>query len=92
MTIHEISDQLHSISVGGYFNREKFTSGRLRNYIEAMTRTSDSVIMEIALPDGWWFFKVYRYRVERGRFQYDYYIPETRDQELPIKNELFHSA
>ncbi len=92
MTIHEVSDQLHSLSVGGYFNGEKFTVDRLRNYIEAMTRTSESVIMEIALPDGRWFFKITRYGVERGRFQYDYYIPETRDQEIPIKDELFHSA
>ena len=92
MTIHELSEQLHSLSVGGYFNREKFSVERLQAQIEALTRTSDSVIFEIALPDGWWYFKIYKYGMERGRGQYDYYIPETRDQELRIKNELFRSA
>ena len=46
MTIYELSQQLHSISLNGYFNGEKFTVDRLRNYIEAMTRMSESVIME----------------------------------------------
>ena len=70
MTIREISSQLFSLSVGGFFNREKFTKNRLETQL-----------------DGWWYFTVTKYADRADGF--DYYIPDTREQESAIKNKLF---
>lgn len=91
MTIYELTNQLHSLSVGGYFNREQFTVERLQSYIESMLRTGDSLTMEIAMPDGWWYFTISKW-VERGHFRYAYYIPETREQESHVKEMLFNKS
>lgn len=78
MTLHYVASQLHSLSVAGYFNREKFTVARLEKLLSDLFRTGDSVTLEIALPDGWWYFTVSRYAPTRDGF--DYFIPDTREQ------------
>ena len=87
MTLRETVNQLFDLSVGGYFNREKRTRRDLYYQLNALfnstTSNQDKVIFEIALPDGWWFFSVSR----RGN-EYDYYIPDTRDQETRLKDWL----
>ena len=83
MTIHNVASQLHSLSVGGYFNGEKFSVRRLENYIRAMLRTDNRLVMEIALPDGRWMFSIYRYSDKADG--YDYTIPDNRLQESAIK-------
>lgn len=88
MTIAEITKQLSSLSVGMYFNHEKFTQKQLRTYISNMLRSPGVLTMEIALPDGWWYFNIFRY--EDGCCQY--VIPETRQQENHIKSRLFSKA
>lgn len=84
MTVKEVCKQLYDISVDGYFNGEKFTLERLTNQIKSMFRTplkcGNKLIMQVALPDGVWFF----YVVEYANGQFDYYIPDTRDQERRI--------
>jgi len=85
MTINEVSNQLFSLSVGGYFNREKFTRTRLRNQIAALLREPGVITLEIALPDGWWYFNIFRYPDNC----YQYVIPETREQEAHIKSRIF---
>ena len=89
MTLNEITKQLFNLSIGGYFNREKFTETRLRNYITAMTRGENlrPVVMEIALPDGWWNFEIHRLP-EIGKDFYDYSIPENREQEKAVLGRL----
>lgn len=89
MTIKEVTHQLFSLSVGGYFNREKFTETRLRDYITAMTRGegSKTVVMEIALPDGWWFFEVVRLP-KIGKDFFDYFVPDDRGQEKVVLSHL----
>lgn len=88
MTIYELTNQLHSLSVAGYFNGEKRTEKWLRTYIQAMFRSGvNSLVMEIALPDGRWLFEVDRWR-EGGHDQYGYTIPETRDQENRLYEKL----
>ena len=90
MTISNISSSLFRLSVGGYFNHEKWTRARLTNTlrhwfgqvdgIDRITpdaRSWKKLVMEIALPDGWWLFCVYQ--TPNGEFGYD--IPETRQQE-----------
>ena len=88
MTIHDTAAQLHRLSVAGYFNGEKFTVKRLADQIAAWFRGTDKrqIVMEIALPDGRWFFTVNRFG--DGPDGYDYTIPETREQEARIKGLL----
>lgn len=82
MTKTEIINQLYDLSVGGYFNGEKFTKTRLNTYITNMFRTGNKLIMQIALPDGWWFFKINKF----DNNEYNYTIPDTREQEQRIKD------
>lgn len=85
MTIYEVTTQLHRLSVGGYFNGKKFTVKELRTYILSMFRAGgNSLIMTIALPDGWWYFEI----LQNDKYGYDYVIPDTREQENHIKNKL----
>ena len=88
MTVHDLASQLHNLSVGGYFNGEKFSTKQLENYISNMFRAGTSLkggnrlVMEIALADGRWFFTINRYSQKPDGF--DYEIPENRDQEAKI--------
>ena len=88
MTIHELSTQLHNLSVGGYFNGEKFTKRQLEHYIassfrpEVSLKAGNQLVMEIALRDGRWFFTINRWSDKPDGF--DYTIPDNRDQEARI--------
>ncbi len=88
MTLTSTVSSLVRLSVDGHFNREKFTADRLRKQLAAMVREKgDSYIGEIALPDGWWFFEVFRF--SDAADGWDYYLPETREQEARLKAKLF---
>ena len=87
MTLQTISNQLFNLSLGGHFNGEKFSRQELTSYISAMFRTGSKLIMEICLPDGRWFLKITKYADRSDG--YDYYIPDTREQEALLKEELF---
>lgn len=92
MTIHELSTQLHNSSVGGYFNGQKFSRWELERYIrlsfrpEVSLKLGNRLVMEIALPDGRWFFTVNRYSDASDGF--DYTIPEDREQEAKLLSLL----
>ena len=88
MTIPQVSRQLIGLSVGGYINGEKFTVDRLAAQIAKLfSGTSKTqVVMEIALPDGRWFFTVNRFG--KGHDGFDYTIPEDREQEAAVKRLL----
>ena len=93
MTLREISSTLYKSSVAGYFNHTKFTRTELLNYMEAMFQgklKNDRLTMEIALPDGWWYFIIWHYG--KGADEYLWNIPETREQEKLIKDALFSPA
>jgi len=85
MTLHEVSSQLYDLSIDGFFNRERFTKKRLHDTLAAHMREPqfnaipNTFVMEIALPDGWWFFTVSKHGKEYG-----YCIPETREQEKAL--------
>ena len=93
MTLHEVTTQLFNLSIDGFFNREKFTLQRLQDYISAMTQGEEAatVTMEIALPDGWWYFTVSKLP-QFGRGFYDYTIPDNREDEAHIKSRLFSNS
>ena len=89
MTIKQLTEQLHALSVGGFFNGEKFTKAELRDYITRVFRPELNArrwVMEIALPDGRWLFSINRYSDRDDGF--DYFIPETRDQEKSLADSL----
>lgn len=93
MTIHEITNQLHSMAVDHRINGEQVTKQWLESYLNRMMRNADqnkirnSVVMEITLRDGNWLFEVSRFSDAPDGF--DYYIPDTREQESRIKERLF---
>lgn len=92
MTIHELSNHLYNLSVGGYFNGEKFTRRQLELHIrsafksEATLKIPHQYVMEIALPDGRWMFSVNHYNSAADGF--DYTIPDNRDQEQALRDLL----
>ena len=89
MTQLELVNQLADLAVDSRFNAEKFSKKRLYTYISKMCRNiGDSLVMNISLPDGDWYFRINRYSA--GGF--DYYIPETREQEMRIVEELMNKG
>lgn len=84
MTINEVTNQLYDLSVGGYFNGEKFTRIQLHNYLKWATGISNRWVMQIALPDGWWFMSVSRF----NNGEYGYFIPEDREKEYRLKETI----
>jgi hypothetical protein len=85
MTKQDIINQLYDLSVAGYFNGEKFTKSRLDKYITNMLKTGNNLIMNISLPDGRWYFQIRRFPDN----EYDYYIPDNREQEKKTIDKLF---
>ena len=85
MTINEVIEQLYDLAIAGYFNGEKFTKKRLKSYITAMFKDgSKSLVMNIALPDGRWFFRITQYAPS----EFDYYIPDTRETEKRVMAKI----
>ena len=80
MNIKELTNQLFDLSVAGYFNGEKFTKTRLNTYITNMFKSGQWLVMNIALPDGRWYFYIDKYNDN----EYGYFIPNTREQEQKI--------
>ena len=86
MTLHNIASQLLSLSVDKKINGVKFSAKRLETVLgmwlrpEALPSGKNKVVAEIHLPDGFWFF--YIVRLNDGEF--DYYIPDTREQEKRV--------
>lgn len=85
MTKTELTRQLMDLSIAGYFNSEKFSKERLNKYISKLCRNDgDKLYMRIAMPDGWWLFKIVRYSAT----DWDYIIPNTRDEEQKLVAEF----
>lgn len=84
MTIREVSNQLYSLSMKGYFNGERFTKDQLYGLLQAMFRTGTQYIGQITMPDGRWWFKVTKF----SNGEYGYHIPETKEQNKALGQEL----
>lgn len=85
MTINELINQVYSLSVAGYFNGEKYSKREFAEYVKGVFRPELGTrrwLMEIALPDGRWYFQMSRYSLAADGF--DYYIPETRINEQTL--------
>lgn len=86
MTLSEVTHQIHNLAVSGEINGLHFSKQELLMYANKMLRTADSFIFQIVLPDGEWLGKISRYSGKADG--YDYYIPETREAEKHLKEEL----
>lgn len=85
MTLRDCTSQIFKLSVAGYINGEKFIYNRFDKMVRAMFGgDAKKYIGEICLPDGHWWFKIFR--LKNG--EYDYYIPETKEQNAILAKEL----
>ena len=91
MTLTQAADQLYNLSLGGYFNREKFTADGWRTHVIALMRQPETLkikntlVQEIALEDGWWLFSLTYFPESH---EYGWFIPETREEEQRLKERL----
>lgn len=91
MTLTQAADQLYNLSLGGYFNHEKFTADGWRQHVKALMRQPETLkipntlVQEIALGDGWWLFSI-NYIPSCG--EYGWTVPETREEEQRLKDRL----
>lgn len=80
MTLHEVAEQLYSISMFGYIDDEKHSKTGFINYVVSKVRKSKKIenktVFRIALLDRWWYMTIGRHKNE-----YDYYIPDTKQYE-----------
>lgn len=91
MTLNQAADQLYKLSLGGFFNREKFTAEGWRNHVKGIMRHPETLkipntlVQEIALEDGWWLFSLTYFPESK---EYGWVIPETREEEQRLKERL----
>lgn len=84
MTLNEVASQLYDLT-GGRVNGEHFTRAELKNVIYSWTRPEcgSKYICIVTLPGGDWNCKL-----TRGAYGYDYELPETREHDQALFNEL----
>lgn len=84
MTALDLTKQLYDLALDHTINGERFTKRQLEHSIHIWLRKDgDNFIFEITLPDGRWFAEMRRIGDE-----YDYYIPDTREQEQRVIDRL----
>ena len=79
MTIKDVAQQLHGLSVDKCFNGKRYSRTRLESILREKMRNRDRYPVQIMLRDGMWFAFVNRYAERRDG--YDYTIPENREKE-----------
>ena len=86
MTLKETANQIYGLTIAGYINDVKFTKKEFQNYMDHFFKHIGvkKHIIQIALPDGKWLCKITEY----AEGQYDYYLPDTREQENRLFAEL----
>ena len=91
MTLREVCTQILDITVDRKINDVKRTVKSFMNYVESMFRVPllgknhNQLCFGVWLPDGGW----YCYIVKLDNGEWDYYIPETREQEEKNVKSLF---
>ena len=83
MTLHDVSTQIFNLT-NGRVNGEQFSLLQLQANIATWCRIGEGrYIGSVTLPDGEWLYKL-----TKGDYGYDYFIPDTRDQENRLYDEL----
>lgn len=89
MTLHDIASQIHNLTFGGHVNGEKFTKVELEHVFSKWLAHAEhniipnTMIIEVCLRDGRWLATI-----SKTPYGYDYYIPDTREQESYLRNKL----
>ena len=92
MTLHDVSSQLYKLTLGGFINGEKFTKRQLDTALAMWMRhpennkIKNTHVLEICLRDGRWLCEITKYADNPDG--YDYFIPDTREQEQAIIDKL----
>lgn len=90
MTLHDIATDLHGLALGHFINGQKVSrqwiEGYLRRMFQGSLKLKDRVVLEICLPDGRWLMTVNRFNDKPDGF--DYWIPENRDQENRLVQQI----
>ena len=89
MTLHETAYWLLRLT-GGKLNGEVYDCAELADVLLGAFRTGKSYIMQGTLPDGDWLIEVFQYRDTADG--YDYYLPDTREQEARLRSKLLGEA
>lgn len=97
MTLQELAHQIYTLpyNMPCYINDVKRTSeSDVRNLIKHWLMSNykaeyptATMICQIALPDGRWFIKLMR-----NGSEYDLYVPDTREQEKHLIDQLTKAA
>ena len=84
MTLNELSKMTYKLCIGHYMNDVKWTPSSLKGYLAVMLiKEHDKYIGQLCLPDGKWFCQF----TKNGDY-YDLYIPDTREQEQRLIDNL----
>ena len=81
MTINEIAGQLHKMSKGHVFGR-RYTKRELESKLRLTMARRNEYTGIITLADGEWLFSLSKFGDKADQF--DYYIPDTREQETEL--------
>jgi hypothetical protein len=87
MTIKEITNHLMELSKDHIFNGVEANASWLENFIRTMFKSplknhNKLIMYANNFGDGGWYFTITKYGNKSDEF--DYYIPDTREQEKKI--------
>lgn len=90
MTLTDTCREVLNLTTDRKINGERFTIKRLATQVTSHLRTpaklGNRLAMTIQLPDGEWLMTIIRYADRTDGW--NYYIPETRDEEKRLWKEL----
>ena len=93
MKMLEMIDQIHSLAVDGEINGKKMTKKEFRDLIANALEHFDKdckVLLKLRMNDGTWHCSVRRWLPAGTRFfEFDYLIPDTREQEERMLSDCF---
>lgn len=86
MTKNEVLKQLYDLSVNGNFNHKgHYSFSGFKNLVdEKFCNRKSKCILEVELPDGWWYVIIKKLQNK----MWDYYIPDSREENDIIKNMI----
>ena len=84
MTKSDVINQLYSLS-HDFDGKKGLPKKWLKDFVDSSFNSDsvDNAYSTIVLPDGEWFFEIYK-----NKYGWNYFIPETREQEAFLFLEI----
>ena len=82
MTLNQMFDHVYKFSKGHILNGQKNTKENFRFWFKRMFRNNGMVLFSMEFPDGEWLCKAVR-----TQYGYDYFVPDTREEESRFLKE-----